>query len=111
MPDTTRQPTEGRCEHCKQIRPVFRYEPDHNMHISPALIAGCRWCTREKQPLLCVRCWSGEREREEDDPLLNEEGDTFALICANNSRIDARREADKAAVAGIAAVSGMGGAL
>ena len=80
------------------------------MHILPALIAGCRWCAREKRPELCVRCWGIEREREENDPLLNEEGETFAQICANNSRIDARREADKATVAGIAAASGMGGA-
>lgn len=104
------QPVEGRCDHCKQIRPLFLYVPDHGgMHLSPALVTGCRWCTRETQPLLCVRCWDKEREREDNDPLLAEEDETWALLLAGNARAEARRQADMATVAGIAAVSGMGG--
>jgi hypothetical protein len=105
---TTVQPAEGRCEHCKQTRPLFRYEPDHNAHLDPYGLT-CRWCTREQQPLLCARCWSAERELEDNDPRLNEEGETWAQILTGNARAHARSEADKAAVAGIAAVSGMGG--
>lgn len=108
---TAAQAAEGRCEHCKQARPLFPYVPDHGgMHVSPALAAGCRWCTREKQPLLCVRCWGKEREREDDDPMLAEEDETWSLLLAGNARAEAHRQADRETVAGIAAASGMGGA-
>ncbi len=101
-------PIEGRCDRCRQIRPLFLYAPEHGgMHISPALVTGCRWCTRDKQPLLCVRCWDKEREEEENDQLLAEEGETWALLLAGNTRAEARRQADKDAVTAIAAVSGM----
>lgn len=108
---TTGRPVEGRCEGCKQVRPLFPYVPDHGgMHIQPALVTGCRWCTREKQPELCVRCWGKEREREDNDPQLAEEDETWSLLLAGNARAEARRQADRETVAGIAAVSGIGGA-
>jgi hypothetical protein len=107
--DTATLPTEGRCDRCKQTRPLFRYEPAHSMHLGGGAF-NCRWCNRAKQPDLCVRCWGVERAEEENDPALNEEAEMLAGICATNSAWAARRERDKATVAGIAAVSGMGGA-
>lgn len=104
----TTQPIEARCDHCKQSRPLFLYEPDHNAHLGAGMFT-CRWCTREKQPLLCVRCWGKERELEENDPALNEEAETLEQICATNSRIAAREEAERARLArecdGIAAAT------
>jgi hypothetical protein len=108
MSDTATLPTEGRCERCKQTRPLFRYEPNHGGHIDPYGFT-CRWCTRTEQPNLCTRCWGVERAEEENDPALNEEAEMLAGICATNAAWAARRERDKATVAGIAAVSGMGG--
>lgn len=99
-------PAEGPCERCKQTRPLFRYELDHEGHIDPYGFT-CRWCNRT-QPLLCVRCWSAERLREESDPALNEEAAMLEQICATNAAHAVRRERDVATVAGIAAVSGMG---
>ncbi|MEU1908438.1 hypothetical protein [Streptomyces hygroscopicus] len=96
------QPIEARCDHCKQTRPLFLYQPTHNAHFG---FATCRWCARDKQPLLCVRCWGAERELEENDPFLNEEAETMAKICATNARIAAREEADKATCEGIAAAT------
>lgn len=105
---TTPTPTEDRCAHCKQWRPLFRYQPAHEGgHLHPGLVVGCRWCTRDVQPMLCARCWSDEREREENDPLLDEEAETWEQILRTNARLDARRWADREAVAGIAAASGM----
>lgn len=101
----TDQPIEARCDHCKKIRPLFLYEPDHGVHLGPNAFT-CRWCTREKQPLLCVRCWSDEKELEENDPGLNEEAETMTQICATNARIierqEARAAADREACDGIA---------
>ncbi|MCI3246485.1 hypothetical protein [Streptomyces spinosisporus] len=94
----------GPCEHCKQPRPLFRYEPEHNAHLGGGF-ATCRWCTREKQPLLCVRCWEKERLREENDPALNEEAETLEEICAANRRADERRERISKELAGIAAAT------
>jgi hypothetical protein len=85
------QPIEARCDHCKQQRPLFLYEPDHGMHLGPNVFT-CRWCTREKQPLLCVRCWEREKELEENDPTLNEEAETLEQICATNRRVEERRQ-------------------
>lgn len=102
-------PVEGRCAHCKQWRPLFRYEPDHETHIMANLVVGCRWCTREVQPELCARCWSAEREREENDPQLDEEARTWAHIVLTNDLIEKRRQHDNATVAGIAAASGITG--
>lgn len=110
MSDTSPQPIEARCDRCKQIRPLFRYEPDHDVHLNPMAMAGCRWCNCGEQPLLCVRCYDKEAEREDADPALSEEGETWSRILAGNARHEARRQADMEAVAGIAAASGMGGA-
>lgn len=97
---------EARCDHCKQTRPLFLYEPTHNAHFG---FANCRWCARDKQPLLCVRCWGAERELEENDPFLNEEAETLERICERNARNEARRQdraaADKATCDGIAAAT------
>ncbi len=100
----TTEPVEARCDHCARLRPLFLYQPDHNMHLGGGTFT-CRWCTRDKQPLLCTRCWGAERELEENDPALNDEADTFGWICANNSRVDARRQADKATCDGIASAT------
>lgn len=98
------QPIEARCDHCKQTRPLFLYEPDHG-HLGAGMFT-CRWCTRDKQPLLCVRCWDKERELEENDPGINEDAETMRQICETNAHIaareDARAEADRAACEGIA---------
>jgi hypothetical protein len=75
--------TDGPCERCKQPRPLFRYEPTHNGHLG-GYGADCTWCTRT-QPLLCARCWSAEREREEADPRLTAEGEFWEALCAANS--------------------------
>jgi hypothetical protein len=92
----TAQPLEARCDHCKQTRPLFLYEPDHGIHFGPGAFT-CRWCTRDKQPLLCVRCWGKERELEENDPSINDDVETMRQICEANARVDAREEARKAA--------------
>ncbi|KMS79568.1 hypothetical protein ACH49_12105 [Streptomyces leeuwenhoekii] len=96
------QPVEARCDHCEQLRPLFLYEPDHNVHLIPV---PCEWCERDKQPLLCVRCYSAEREREENAPMsADEEAATafFIRVSRNNARIIAQQEADKAACEAIA---------
>lgn len=110
MNDTaTMQPTEGPCDRCKQTRPLFPYRPDHGGHVDPYGFT-CRWRTRTGQPNLRTRCWGVERAEEENDPALNEEAEMLAGIRATNAACAARRERDKATVAGIAAVSGMDGA-
>jgi hypothetical protein len=88
-------PIEARCDHCKQTRPLFLFEPDHG-HLGAGMFT-CRWCTREKQPLLCVRCWDKEAELEEADPGINEDAETMRQICEQNVRVEARREAREAA--------------
>lgn len=100
------QPIEAQCDRCKQTRPLFLYEPDHDFHLLPVT---CEWCEREKQPLLCVRCYSAERQREESTPLAPgeaEAADTFQRLVANNGRraraADAQAEADRAMCEGIA---------
>lgn len=94
-------PIEARCDHCKQTRPLFLYEPDHNCHLIPVW---CEWCEREKQPLLCVPCWGKEREREENTQYPEEAamGAALAPFFANNARYAAQKEADKAVCDGIA---------
>lgn len=97
-------PIEARCDHCKQTRPLFLFEPDHG-HLGAGMFT-CRWCTREKQPLLCVRCWDKEAELEENDTSINQDAETMRQICEQNSRIIAREEAkaaaERAALDGIA---------
>jgi len=56
---------ESHCDTCDQTRPLFPYEPSHQTHLSGIT---CEWCARDKQPLLCVRCWSTEKQREESAP-------------------------------------------
>lgn len=102
---TAQQPIEARCDHCKQTRPLFLYEPDHNMHAIPV---ACEWCDRDKQPLLCTRCWGVERKREENAPMSAEEDAATAFLlgmAANNTRLIRRAEADRAACEGIAAAT------
>lgn len=94
---TNTQPTDGRCSSCQQTRPLFRYEPDHNMHAIPV---SCEWCDRNEQPLLCSRCWEAERLREENAPMGAEElGATEFLLmaAANNGRLIRQAETDRAA--------------
>lgn len=96
------QPVEARCDHCKQPRPLFLYEPDHNAHAIPV---PCEWCDRGKQPLLCTRCWGAERERELNMPVSAEEDAATAFLlglAANNGRLIRQAEADRAACEGIA---------
>ncbi|MFD7609672.1 hypothetical protein [Streptomyces sp. NPDC059828] len=96
------QPLEARCDHCKQQRPLFLYEPDHDFHLTGIT---CEWCARDRQPLLCTRCWSAEKQREESDPgdpQDNAAGAAFAQMVQNNARHIARQEADKVALDGIA---------
>lgn len=102
---TAETPLEARCDHCKQTRPLFLYEPDHDFHLTGIT---CEWCERDKQPLLCARCWSVEKQREDNDPgdpLDNDAAAFFVRACANNARIIARQEADKAVCDGIAAAT------
>ena len=89
------EPLEARCDHCKQTRPLFLYEPDHG-HLGAGMYS-CRWCMRDKQPLLCVRCWGAEKEREENDPGISEDAETMRQICETNARFAARKEAAAAA--------------
>ena len=99
------KPIEARCDGCKQQRPLFLYEPDHDFHLTGIT---CEWCAREKQPLLCARCWSTEKQREENDPgdpADNAAAEFFVRACENNARIIARQEADKAVCEGIAAAT------
>ncbi|MGW7350899.1 hypothetical protein [Streptomyces sp. NPDC054784] len=97
------QPIEARCDHCRQNRPLFLYEPDHG-HLGANQFT-CRWCTREKQPLLCVRCWGVEKQLEENDPVVNQDAETMRQICEGNARAIAREEALKAACDGIEAAT------
>jgi len=90
---STPQPIEARCDHCKQTRPLFLYEPEHG-HLGAGMFT-CRWCTRDKQPLLCVRCWGAEKELEENDPAINEDAETMEKICATNRRIAEREDAER----------------
>ena len=98
---TTAQPIEARCDHCKQTRPLFLYEPDCGMDLGANAFT-CPWCSIDKQPLLCVRCWDARKAREEADPTSAEEARTMELICEGNRRADARRERDREACEGIA---------
>lgn len=101
---TTNQPIEARCDECKQHRPLFLYEPDCGLHLGAGAFT-CPWCSIDKQPLLCTRCWSTRKTREDNDPQLAEEAKTWEQICAGNRRAIARQEADKAACDGIAAAT------
>ena len=102
---TQPEPIEARCDHCKQLRPLFLYEPDHNAHAIPV---PCEWCERERQPLLCTRCWGVERERECSAPSSREEQEATAFLlglAANNGRLARQAEADRVVCEGIAAAT------
>ncbi|MFF2944046.1 hypothetical protein ACFVSQ_29805 [Streptomyces niveus] len=105
---TAIQPVEARCDHCKQTRPLFLYEPGCGLHLGANAFT-CPWCSIEKQPLLCVRCWGSRKEREDNDPELIAEYETWQQICAANRRAIEREEvcaaADKTACDGIAAAT------
>lgn len=95
------KPIEARCDHCRQTRPLFLYEPDCGLHLGAAAFT-CPWCSIEKQPLLCPSCWSARKQREDNDPALNEEAETWERICDANARYAARRQADRETCEGIA---------
>lgn len=77
-------PLETHCDHCNQVRPLFRYRLNHGLHLAGGAFV-CNWCTREEQPNLCARCWSTERE--EADPTLVRETALWAEICDVNERV------------------------
>lgn len=81
---------EGPCDHCHQTRALFRYDPAHSGHLG-GFGFGCEWCTRERQPLLCVRCYSAEAEREEVHPDLIKEAELRAQIDRDNARAEFAR--------------------
>ncbi|MEV8474889.1 hypothetical protein [Streptomyces sp. NPDC051173] len=60
----TDQPIEARCDHCKQLRTLFLYQPDCGLHLGDAAFT-CPWCSIKGQPLLCTSCWSAHKERED----------------------------------------------
>lgn len=96
------QPLEARCDHCKQTRPLFLYEPDHNCHLLPV---ACRWCDRDKQPLLCTRCWDTEKQLEDRTPASLEEqsiGSFLNAVMVRSAQYDEQCAADQAACEGIA---------
>lgn len=96
------EPLEARCDHCKQQRPLFLYESDHDFHLTGIT---CEWCARDKQPLLCTRCWSAEKQREENAPVPPEDqaaADFLTRVCEANQRYADRTAADKATCDGIA---------
>jgi hypothetical protein len=99
------QPFEAYCDHCHQQRPLFLYEPDHNCHLLPV---ACRWCDRDKQPLLCTRCWDAEKQLEDRTPATPEEqsiGSFLNAVSARSRDYDAQVEADRAACDAIAKAS------
>lgn len=102
---TATAPIEARCDHCTLTRPLFLYEPNHDFHLVPRL---CEWCERETQPLLCTRCYSAEKQREENDPLAPGEENAAAFLVGllrNNDRLIRQAEADRAMCDGIAAAT------
>ncbi|MGW4493819.1 hypothetical protein [Streptomyces sp. NPDC004376] len=80
---TTVTPVEGKCQHCRQPRPLFERKPDHDcidtlgrvdLIEAARLIAeiedmGDHWCTRRIEGLpnyrLCVRCYDNDAAAEE----------------------------------------------
>lgn len=100
----TTTPLEAPCSNCQQVRPLFKYEPDCGLHLGAGAFT-CPWCSIDKQPLLCTRCWGARKEREDSDPNLIEEDRVMASICAANARVDARRQAERETCEGIAAAT------
>lgn len=90
--------TQGTCEHCQQRRPVWRYEPDHGVHLHEPARWTCRWCVREDndkgQPWLCVRCYSAEAVLEEETPLDETEAAVMDLIARQSAQYERRQAAE-----------------
>lgn len=90
--------TTGICEHCKQHRPLWRYEPDHGMHLHEPARWTCRWCVRNDngkgQPWLCVRCYSAEAVLEEETPVDETEAALMSLLFRQSAQYE--REQAKA---------------
>jgi hypothetical protein len=84
--------TTGICEHCKQHRPVWRYEPDHGMHLHEPARWTCRWCVRtdngKGQPWLCVRCYSAEALLEEETPMDETEEALMTLLFRQSAQYE-----------------------
>ena len=79
-----------------------RDDADHDFHLVPT---NCEWCARKKQPLLCTRCYSVEKQREENTPLApgeKEAAEVFVALVGNNGRLAAQAEADRTTCKGIA---------
>lgn len=60
-------PAEAHCDCCGQLRPLFLFRPTHT-HAGGVRPRWCTWCSRPKQPLLCVRCFDKERRLEWSSP-------------------------------------------
>ncbi|MFE2850633.1 hypothetical protein ACFXJO_05795 [Streptomyces lavendulae] len=99
------QPFEAYCDHCHQQRPLFLYEPDHNCHLVPVV---CRWCDRDKQPLLCTRCWDIEKQLEDRTPADPQElaiGGFLSAVVSRSEEYYAQAADDRATCEGIAAAT------
>ena len=99
------QPFEAYCDHCHQQRPLFLYEADHFAHLLPV---PCRWCDREKQPLLCVRCYDAEKQLEDRTPATPEEqaaGSFLSALLTRNQAYEEQVAADRATCEAIAKAS------
>lgn len=101
MADPMPEPVSARCDHCKQTRVLFLYEPLHAGHFTAAMVT-CRWCNWDKNPLLCSSCWSKERLLEENDPGVLAEAEVMSKITASNRRYIERQAADIATCEAIA---------
>lgn len=77
-------PLEARCDRCTQLRPLFRFLPEHG-HFGGSFYT-CRWCTQTEPLLLCVRCTDLERADEAADPAIKAEYEAIASICEANRR-------------------------
>ena len=86
----------GPCDYCKQNRHLFEYVALHVGNVGGVVFAGgftfeCEWCNRGEQPKLCTRCWSIEREREEDSACISQGAAMWDQIATNNSHAEARK--------------------
>ena len=96
--------THGRCDHCQQRRPLWRYQPGHGVHLHEPARWSCRWCVREDhgqgQPWLCVRCYSAEAVLEEETPLTETEAAVYDVLARQSAAYErAQPRRDSGAVA------------
>ncbi len=82
----TTTPIEGDCDHCKQPRALWLYEKNHLLHLGGFPL--CTWCRRRQQPLLCTRCWSAERLREEREAITPGEYQALQALYARPASQD-----------------------